>query len=207
MPQITTIRVVRRRGVQPEQFGNATAEVELTGTVLDGEDYRAVARQMLRESRALVYQNLGLKLPESALTDAEEADIPDETATVEVKRGRGRPKGSKDTAPRKSYKNRGAKDDDDKSQDDEGLATEDHDTPDDNHVPANDTAGEDDRVEITPEDLHRYINDLIKTNRLTVAQAKQMQKAMGIVRVRDLDTVEKVEKAKGMIDAFVNDGD
>lgn len=130
MPQITTIRVVRRRSVQPEQFGNAAAEVELTGNVLEGEDYKAVARQMLRDSRALVYENLGMKLPASAVADAEEVDTPEETATVETKteekpkeskkRGPGRPKGSKDTAPRKNAKS----DDDDLPSDDDGKEDE-----------------------------------------------------------------------------------
>jgi hypothetical protein len=86
MPQITAVRVVRRRSAQPAQFESAAAEVELTGTILDNENYIDVARELLVESRALVYENLGLPLPPRAnkKQDAEEMDTAEETATVEV---------------------------------------------------------------------------------------------------------------------------
>ena len=109
MVQITTIRVVRKRSVQPEQFGNAMAVVEFTGNVLEGEDPKAVARQMLVDTRALVYENLGMKLPASIVEAYAEVDTPQETAGVSVEeptkpKGRGRPAGSKNTAPKKETK-------------------------------------------------------------------------------------------------------
>lgn len=122
MPQITTIRVVRRRSVQPEQYGSAAAEVELVGNVLEGEDYRKVARQMLNDSRTLVYENLGMKLPAKALEATAEVDTPTETAKVEVektetkeeepkRKGPGRPKGSKNKPKKEEEKKQEADDD------------------------------------------------------------------------------------------------
>jgi hypothetical protein len=72
--------------VQPAQFESAAAEVELTGTVLDNENYMDVARELLVESRALVYENLGIALPPRAnkKQDSEEMETAEETATVEV---------------------------------------------------------------------------------------------------------------------------
>lgn len=242
MPQITTVRVVRKRSVQPEQFGNAAAEVELVGNVLEGENHVAVARQMLVDSRALVYENLGMKLPASAVAAAEEVDTPEETATVETtteeteekpKRGRGRPRGSKNTAPKKetaaakrkreeaeaaakAAAEADAGDDipeDDVPGDDDrpqiSTNPEDRRDPNDPDIPEDDEgagaedAAEAEEDELTAEVLHKFITDSITSGKLNTQQAKQMQREMKVARVRDLDTPEKLTKAKAMIDAAI----
>lgn len=217
MPQITTIRVVRRRSVQPEQFGNAAAEVELTGNVLEGEDFQSVARQMLVTSRALVYENLGLKLPQSALKNAEEVDTPAETATVEPAgetKKRGRPKGSgKKAVEAKTVE----KSDDDEipSDDDTSTAevnTDDVDIPDDDpqpnirtnpenrQNPEDDIPDDDDETPggLTAAELHVWFNDQIPHN-LNPARAKEILAGLGVARIRDLDTQEKIDNAEKVI--------
>lgn len=235
MPQITTIRVVRKRSVQPEQFGSAMAEVELTGNVLEGEDPKTVARQMLVDSRSLVYENLGMKLPASAVAAAAEVDTPQETAEATIEAGepakkpRGRPVGSKNTAPKKETKAAEKKrlkaealaaeqaagavgQDDDIPGDDipgdeptpnistggERVSPED-DVPGDDEGASEEEGGDD---ELTAETLHKYITSSIP-HALTTMQAKQMQREMKVARVRDLDTPEKLAKAKAMIDSAI----
>lgn len=234
MPQITTVRVVRKRSVQPEQFGNAGAEVEFFGTVLEGEDHVTVARQMLADTRALVYENLGMKLPAEIVAAYAEVDTPQETAGVTVEteeptkpKGRGRPAGSKNTAPKKETKAAEKK----RLKAEAEAAAEDgndipgDDIPGDDPTPNISTGGErvspeddvpgddagDNREEhveeggddeLTAETLHKLITSSIP-HALTTMQAKQMQREMGVARVRDLDTPEKLAKAKTMIDAAI----
>jgi len=116
MPDITTIRVMRMRKVQPEQFGSAGAEVEMFATVREGENPMDAARDMLNQTRALVYENLGMKLPEAAKTALAEMaarDTADDLVAVTVEtdaipeappatepKKRGRPKGSTNTRPK-----------------------------------------------------------------------------------------------------------
>jgi hypothetical protein len=228
MPQITTIRVVRKRSIQPEQYGNTGAEVELVGNVLEGEDYKTVARQMLVDSRALVYENLGMKLPASVVAAAKELDTPQETATVETdadaepakepaKKGRGRPKGSKNTRPKAGTKaaEEAAKEaatdatgDDEIPGGDEGkpqISTNPENRVDPDDIPGEDDAAEAEATDFTAEDLHAYIIAAIKADKLTTQQAKKVQQEMGVVRMRDLDTPEKVAEAKAKVDALMGD--
>ena len=221
MPQITTVRVVRKRSVQPEQFGNATAEVELVGNVLEGEDPKQVARQMLVDSRALVYENLGLRLPASAVENAAEVDTPTETATAETeepkKRPRGRPKGSTNTRPKKETAAAKRKREEAEAAADEVPGDEpnistgearvgpddnpaDHGVPGDDEVPG---AEEPADAGMDAAGLNDYINGSIRAHKLSGAQAKQMMREMQIARIRDLDSPEKVTKAKVMIDSFI----
>lgn len=234
MPQITTVRVVRKRSVQPEQFGNAGAEVEFFGTVLEGEDHVTVARQMLADTRALVYENLGMKLPAGIVADYAEVDTPQETATVETTteeaskpKGRGRPAGSKNTGPKKETKAAekkrlkaeaettaaeqaaGAVGSDDIPGDEdptpnistggERVSPED-DVPGDDREEHVEAEGDD---ELTAETLHKHITSSIEAHTLTTMQAKQMQREMKVARVRDLDTPEKLARAKTMIDSSI----
>ncbi len=228
MPQITTIRVVRKRSVQPEQFGNAMAEVEFTGNVLEGEDPKAVAREMLVDTRALVYENLGMKLPASIVEAYAEVDTPQETAGVETtteeapKKGRGRPAGSKNTAPKKETKaaekkrlkaEAAAAASDDVPGDDipgdeptpnistggERVSPED-DVPGDDLDVGAEEGGDD---ELTAETLHKFLIENIAAHTLTTIQVKQMQREMKVARVRDLDTPEKLAKAMTMINSSI----
>lgn len=217
MPQITTIRVVRKRSVQPEQFGNATAEVELVGNVLEGEDYKEVARQMLIDSRALVYDNLGMKLPASAVANAAEVDTPTETAKAETAKApatkkRGRPTKAEQAAKKAAEE---AATEAATADDTDGIPGDDDDAPQistnpedrknpEDEIPGDETeTEEEDGEEFSAQDLHNFINDSIKAGKLTVPQAKQMQKEMKVARVRDLDTPEKIAKAKNMIDKAI----
>lgn len=103
--QVTTITITRSRKVQPEQYGSADASVTLVANVDEGADWQKAARSLLTDARALVYENLGLKLPARA-ADAE-VETPQETAKVEKTeeapkaepKKRGRPATKKDKAP------------------------------------------------------------------------------------------------------------
>ncbi len=52
--------------------------------------------------------------------------------------------------------------------------------------------------------FNSYINDSIRSSKLSGLQAKQMMKDMGVARVRDLNTAEKLAQAKMLIDAFID---
>ena len=229
MVQITTIRVVRKRSVQPEQFGSAMAEVEFTGNVTEGEDPKAVARQMLVDTRALVYENLGMKLPADIVASYAEVDTPQETAEAEIMaakpKGRGRPAGSKNTAPKKETKAAerkrlkaeaeaaAAAGSDDIPGDDipgdeptpnistggDRVSPED-DVPGDDTAPDAEEGGDD---ELTAETLHKFLIDNIAAHTLTTIQVKQMQREMKVARVRDLDTPEKLAKAMAMVNSSI----
>jgi hypothetical protein len=118
MVQVTSISVTRSRKVQPEQYGSADAAITVVGNLAEGETWQDAARALLNDTRAIVYENLGLKLPARAsetviatekpgaveVTAAEKPAttvVEKSTATSEVpeaagtkKRGPGRPVGS-----------------------------------------------------------------------------------------------------------------
>ena len=105
--EVTTVTVTRKRSKQPEQYGNAAAELTVVAIVDAGEDWDVVAKSLLVSTRALVYENLGLKLPASAGgattdTPADTTEVKVETKTTDKsksetkKRGPGRPR--KDTS-------------------------------------------------------------------------------------------------------------
>lgn len=245
MPQITNVRIMRFRKVQPEQFGGAGAEVELHATVLEGEDYRDIARGLLFDARAMVYENLGMKLPASAFKEAKAADQPTtakaskepetteetpagdvatEPATEEEPKRRGRPKGSKNTAPKKGSKAAkevakeaatasadeipGDDNSDEKSMPQISTNPEDRKDPDTNEIPGEEETAEAGKAPAAASEMdgmafNTYINDSIRAGKLTGVQAKEMMKAMGIARVRDLETPERLAEAKMMIDTFI----
>jgi hypothetical protein len=232
MPQITTIRVIRSRKYQPEQFGGAGAEVELIGNLLEGENHITVARQMLIDTRKLVYENLGLKLPTSIVAEAAEVDTPTETAKVAIaqkpsevaQKPRGRPPGSKnkvtsdaeaaadipgddDVAPniRTNPENRVNPDDDIPDGNDEATTTAGASSADD--IPGDETPAPVEEKKATEtnidaQDLHVYINASISSGKLTVKQAKDIQREMGFVRVRDLDP-SKLGEVKRRVDLAI----
>ena len=70
--QVTTITVTRERKVQPEQYGSAGASLNLVANLDEGEDWKVVARQLLDDTRNIVYGNLGLKLPARATDGAQD---------------------------------------------------------------------------------------------------------------------------------------
>jgi hypothetical protein len=59
------------------------------------------------------------------------------------------------------------------------------------------------KVEMSANNLHDYVISSIKAGKLKTRQAKDTQTAMGVVRIRDLDTPEKIAKAKAIIDDFI----
>lgn len=107
--EVTTVTVTRKRSKQPEQYGNAAAEITVVAIIEAGEDWDVVARELLVSTRALVYENLGLKLPASAggneiKTPADTAKVVVETKTTDEakepkKRGPGRPRKDKSDLP------------------------------------------------------------------------------------------------------------
>lgn len=241
MAEVTTVRVVRRRSVQPEQYGNAAAEVEFVGNVQEGEDYQAVARELLVASRALVYENLGLRLPKHAVDEAAEKDTPQETAKVEVKteagkkasvvpddetateadteekpKRRGRPPGSKNTAPKKNSKaaKEAAKEaakskGSDVPDDDDDIPNiranpEDRKNPDDekksnaSSTSVPEESDDDMTVEYTASDLHQDIVKAAKDKKISVQQGKQLLASFKVARPQDLSP-EQVQKCRKML--------
>lgn len=251
MPQITNVRIMRFRKVQPEQFGGAGAEVELHATVLEGEDYRDITRGLLFDARAMVYENLGMKLPASAFKEAEAADKPrvekpattkaskepetqteeeipggdvdTEAVTEEKPKSRGRPKGSKNTRPKKGTKAAEeavteavtvgedeipGEDNSNESPKDQ-ISTNPEDRVDPDAIPGEEETVEAEETKTAEPEMdgvtfNTYINDSIRAGKLTGIQAKEMMKAMKIARVRDLETPERLAEAKMMIDTFID---
>ena len=245
MPTITNVRIMRFRKVQPEKFGGAGAEVELNATIHEDEDYRDITRGLLFDARAMCYENLGMRLPKEAFdSDAElaelsgepaaaaaEDDIPGEPAKAETKKPRGRPAGSKNTAPKKgskAWKEAQAKaaeaaaapgedeipgEEKPKDQISTGEERVDPDAiPGEDAEDAASSKAEAEAEQVAAEGeeemdgvgFNSYINDSIRASKLTGLQAKLMMKEMSVARVRDLNTPEKLAQAKMMIDAFID---
>lgn len=78
--QVVTISVTRARKVQPEQYGSADASITVAANLEEGEAWQDAARTLLNDTRAIVYENLGLKLP----TRATEAVKTTEAASSET---------------------------------------------------------------------------------------------------------------------------
>jgi hypothetical protein len=228
MPEITTIRVVRSRKVQPEQFGSAGAEVELFGTVHEGENHVEATRTMLAEARALVYENLGLTLPAGAVAVAASTDAP-----AEAKKPRGRPAGTKNTRPKAGTKAAKAAEKaaeapapapatpaaadpsmppDDDDSDVPGISTGDarvgpEDNPEDHEIPGETAApaaeagavGSDD---YTVHDLQADLMAAISAETLTVQGGRQLMAAYKVKRIRDLNP-EQVAKFKAQLDELI----
>lgn len=91
--EAVTITVTRKRTRQPVQYESESAEIQVVVNLDPDSDWEATARELLETTTALVYANLGLKLPAS--TSSKKVENPTETAKVEVKTDDDKPKADK----------------------------------------------------------------------------------------------------------------
>lgn len=91
--EAVTITVTRKRTRQPVQYESESAEIQVVVNLDPDSDWEATARELLETTTALVYNNLGLKLPAS--TSSKKVENPTDTAKVEVKTDDDKPKADK----------------------------------------------------------------------------------------------------------------
>lgn len=151
--QVTSITVLRRRSIQPEQYGNTTAELQVSVNLDEGEDWQEKARELLVSTRALVYENLGLKLPASVTGTKEQANDT-ETTKVDVKT---------DTPKDKPKRGPGRPPKADKSSDLPGVVEGSDDDTKDSDAPSGDSETEDSSPQtMTQDDLQTKLIEFIK---------------------------------------------
>ncbi len=99
--EAVTITVTRKRTRQPVQYESESAEIQVVVNLDPDSDWEQTARELLETTTALVYNNLGLKLPAS--TSSKKVENPTDTAKVDVKTDDDKPKveGKKRGRPRK----------------------------------------------------------------------------------------------------------
>lgn len=210
MPEITSVKVLSRRGIQPEQYGSAVAEVELTGDVLEGEDYRDVVREMLTEARGLVYENIGKDLPKFAQTGASET----KKVTAKPKTTKAAAKTTKaDPKKEKAVDPTDIPEDDEVDYDAEAKkaiavdaaakkkkAAADKKAAEDEDAAFLDEQENDEKL--TAEGLHKKMMDAIKDGKLITSKAKGIMAAFKVKRLRDLDE-SQVEEANNQLDELM----
>jgi hypothetical protein len=213
--QVTTITVTRARKVQPEQYGSADASLTLVANLDEGEAWQDAARSLLEDTRGLVYENLGLKLPAKATKASETvqdtvkvetkqgADVPaDVEPKPAAKRSPGRPATKKNTTPTPA---------DDIPGDD---VPEIRKNPEDRKDPADDLPGEeaapsledefpDEPVEAvgdyTVGDLQSFLTTAVKDKKISAQDVRAIIAAQGVARTSDLPT-DKVLVVKKQIE-------
>ncbi len=192
---VTTITVTRKRSIQPEKYGNTAAELEVTANLTDGEDWQEVARGLLVSTRALVYENLNLKLPVS-VAGGNKVDAPAETATVKAETSEDKPKADKPKRgrPRK-----------DTTKDDFGLpgvvddATESE--PVEDTTPSGDAevTTDDSKATMTQGELQGWLVEQIKAKKIDIGAARRiLVEVAGVVKSSDVPD----DKLVVVIDAF-----
>lgn len=187
---VTTITVTRKRSIQPEKYGNTAAELEVTANLNDDEDWQEAARALLVSTRALVYENLNLKLPATVAGDTK-VDTPVETATVKTtedkpKPRRGRPR--KDTT-KDDFDLPGVVDD----------ATESE--PVEDATPSGDAevTTNDDETIMTQGELQGWLVEQIKAKKIDIGAARKiLVEVAGVVKSNDVPD----DKLAGVIAAF-----
>lgn len=191
---VTSITVTRKRSKQPEQFGNATAEITVHSEIDAGDDWEKTARSLLVTTRALVYENLGLKLPASA--GAKETQTPTETATVEVETTEDKPATAKPGKKPRGRPRKSAPSDDLPGVADDGDSVSEADDP-------GDTASDDVGAEtedssdgpMTQSDLQGWLVEQINGKNIKIGDARKiMVDLTGFIKSSDLadDQVQEV---------------
>lgn len=118
--QVTNVCVSFLREKQPAKFEKAVPSVEFVATLDQGEDHRSVARSLMIDATSVVYAGIGYDVPSKVAEALARGSVPAELSvtaetadasagaaeaaeeTVEDKpKGRGRPRGSKNTGPKK----------------------------------------------------------------------------------------------------------
>ena len=130
--RVTNITVSFLREKQPAKFEKAQPMVELSGVLEEGEDHLTAARDLMLDAAAVVYAGIGYETPAKVadallslgvdgtlvsgiqakaavkvekVEDTTSENVPgDEKPAAEPKKRRGRPPGSKNTAPKAGTK-------------------------------------------------------------------------------------------------------
>ncbi len=239
--QVTNVRVSFLREKQPAQYEKSAPAVEFSAVLADGEDHEAAARALMISASTVVYNALGYDVPArvakalasgtvpaelSVVTEtadatpaAAEADGDTPGAEAEPPKTRGRPKGSKNTGPKKetakAKRERLAAENDGVPGDDEtpnistgGDRVDPNDT---DGVPGDDETPGDQReehvpddTEFTPKDLHTLIMSHVNATprTLSVANAKQVLANFKVARAQDL-TNEQALEGKALVEKMV----
>ena len=238
--QVTTVRVSFLRARPPAQFEKAEPAVEFMATLDDNDDHRLAARSLMIDAADVVYAGLGYKIPEKiaqmlfddstpseldVVVETNEAEIIAGNAADETPKKRGRPKGSRNTLPKKGTKAddlavamaklapSGQSDDDIPGDDIPDDIPEDKplniSTGEDRIDPEDDIPGDEpktmvDDSEFTGADLQNMLLELIEgtPRQLSVPNAKQMLAYFKVARAKDL-TNEQALEGKGMIEQMV----
>lgn len=235
--QVTNVRVQFLREKQPAQYEKAAPAVEFAAVLEDGDDHLAVALNLMTDATTVVYAGIGYDVPPRvaqalaggkvpaelsvAAETKEVAEAAPETAeeAAEPKKTRGRPKGSKNTAPKKetaaAKRKREAKEAE-AAKDTDGVPGDDEPkdpirTGEERINPEDDVPGDDREEavptgddEFTPKDLHTMIIGLVQATprRLSVANAKQVLAHFKVARAQDL-TDEQALKGKELVEEML----
>lgn len=225
--QVTNVRVSFLREKQPAQYEKAVPAVEFVANLDDGEDYVAVARALMTDATKLVYNGLGYDVPAKVAAALADGDPPKEVSVAieteetpeeaseapkeDKPKGRGRPKGSKNTRPKAGTKAaeeamaKQAADSDIPGDDIPG--DEPRVGPDDN--PSDHGVSEDEATNTayTAETFYSYMMEKIQSTprQLSVPNAKQILAHFRVARAQDL-TDEQATEAAGMVDKMIDSG-
>ncbi len=229
--QVTNVRVSFLREKQPAQYEKAAPAVEFVATLDQGDDHRLIARSLMIDATSVVYAGLGYATPERVAQALANGEVPAElsvTATTaeatpepseaaeDAPKKKGRPKGSKNTAPKKetaaAKRKREAKEaevpGDDEVPGDEptpNISTGgERVNPDDDGVPGEDESPEAEETEFTPKSLHTLIMSHVNATprTLSVANAKQVLAHFKVARAQDL-TNEQALEGKALVEKMV----
>ena len=246
---VTNVRVSFLREKQPAQYEKAAPAVEFVATLDEGDDHQMVARSLMIDATSVVYAGIGYEVPvkvHGALMDGavptellatvkttEASPAASETAEetpdpeADKPKTRGRPRGSKNTAPKKETKaaerkRLAAEAEAAAKEADDGIPGDDEPTPnistgeervnpEDDGVPGDDETPGDQReehvpddTEFTPKDLHTLIMSHVNATprTLSVANAKQVLANFKVARAQDLTNEQAVE-GKALVEKMV----
>jgi hypothetical protein len=246
--QVTNVRVSFLREKQPAQYEKAAPAVEFSAVLADGEDHGAAARALMISASTVVYNALGYNVPAKVAEKLASGTVPAElsvaTETTETSpaapetaeetpeteadkpKTRGRPRGSKDTGPRKETaaakkKRLAAEAEAAKAAENDSVPGDDEtpnistgeervDPNDSDGIPGDDDASDQreehvpDDTEFTPKDLHTLIMSHVNATprTLSVANAKQVLANFKVARAQDL-TNEQALEGKAMVGKMV----
>ena len=243
--QVTNVRVSFLREKQPAQYEKSAPAVEFSAVLADGEDHGAAARALMISASTVVYNALGYDVPAKVAKALASGTVPAElsvaTETAEVTpaapeadgdaseaeadkpKTRGRPRGSKNTAPKKetaaakrkreAAEAKAAKDDGvpgDETTPNISTGEERVDPNDTDGIPGDDDTSDQreehvpDDAEFTPKDLHTLIMSHVNATprTLSVANAKQVLAHFKVARAQDL-TNEQALEGKAMVEKMI----
>jgi hypothetical protein len=243
--QVTNVRVSFLREKQPAQYEKAAPAVEFSAVLEEGENHGTAARALMISASEVVYNALGYDVPQRVRKALQNGTVPAElsvvTETAEAAEAapegaeeapeteatkpkpRGRPRGSKNTAPKKetaAAKRKREAAEAEAAEKTDGVPGEDEipgeePTPNistggervnpEDEVPGDDEVpGEEAETEFTPKDLHTLIMSHVNATprTLSVANAKQVLAHFKVARAQDLTSEQAVE-GKALVEKMV----